>query len=79
MKELRQAKGMKGFIIKDPIDGRIIFMRYEKGEPVEYEIWHSDLEVEIVDNEAAVKERPDKTDPEEYFVIDHSNRTLGKK
>ena len=72
---VRLARGTRGFLLR-PIDddGRITYgFRIYAGDHSfrDYELLHSDLEVEIVDDEATFYEDEDAP------RLDHSPKTLG--
>lgn len=67
----KSAKGLKGFLIHGM--GGLMFRVYDPNEEegfVDYDIWHHDLEIQIIDDDSVI--RDDK-------AIDYSNQTLGYK
>lgn len=73
------ARGTRGFLLRSiNSDGssRYLFRVYGVGHSFrDYELLHSDLEIEIVDEEAVLYEREDELEAR----LDHSPRTLGRE
>jgi len=67
----QSATDLEGILIRD-IDGNYYFRVYEDGEFTDYKIYHHDLKIKILDNDAVIY----KNNDENY--IDYSLRTLGK-
>ncbi|MFV9646149.1 MAG: hypothetical protein ACNYWU_10030 [Desulfobacterales bacterium] len=69
----KKIQNLKGFLCKS-LEGKFFFRTYkEDGSFNDYEIYHSDLEIEILDTDAYIYDR--KGD----LYIDHSPKTLGKE
>ena len=69
--KVRSARGTRGFLLRS-LDGAYFFRIYEQdGSFRDYKLSHSDLEIEIVDDEATFYE------DDEQPRLDHSPRTLG--
>lgn len=72
----KPAKGTKGFIMFD-VDGVPFFRVYTapgSGAYIDYDILHSDLEVEILDEFAVFRETENGHGPS----LDYSDRVLGR-
>lgn len=73
--KVKMADGVTGHLIFAHGTGKHYFRVYDKsrgGSFTDYDIWHSDLVVTIVDNEAYFYEREDGR-----MILDHSPATLG--
>lgn len=73
------ARGTRGFLLRsiDDTGGLRYFFRVYGADHSfrDYELIHSDLEIEIVDEEATFYEAEDGRDA----LLDHSPRTLGRE
>ena len=78
-RKMSLARGTRGFLLRsNDSDGslRYFFRVYGAGHSFrDYELLHSDLEIEIVDEEATLYEREDGLEAR----LDHSPRTLGQE
>jgi hypothetical protein len=69
--KIQQANNLKGFLCRS-IDKQYFFRTYNPdGTFTDYELYHSDLEIQILDSDAYIYEKNG-----EYY-IDHSPQTLG--
>jgi len=69
----RSARGTRGFIMSDPGSSAYFRVYNEDGSFTDYDLFHSDLEVMITDEDAMFKGEDIK---EPY--LDYSNQTLGE-
>jgi len=68
---VRPARGTRGFLLRS-VDGTYFFRIYGADRSFrDYALQHSDLEIEIVDDEATFYE------DDEHPKLDHSPQTLG--
>lgn len=71
MMDVRPARGTRGFLLRS-LDDEYFFRIYgADGSFHDYALWHSDLEIEIIDEEATFYE------DDERPRLDHSPKTLG--
>ena len=80
--KVKNAKGQKGFLLYEG-DGRYAFRVYDKSHPdgfIDYNIYHNDLEVEIIDELATfyypVNQMDFANQPAPY--LDNPPETLGR-
>ncbi len=67
----QKIEKLKGILCRS-VEGRYFFRTYnEDGTFTDYELYHTDLEIEISDSDAYIYERNGE------LHIDHSPRTLG--
>ena len=66
-----KIKNLRGFLCKS-FEGKFFFRTYnEDGSYIDYEICHSDLEIQILDKDAYIYTRDGN------YCIDYSPKTLG--
>ena len=66
-----KIQNLRGFLCKS-IEGKFFFRTYnEDGSFIDYEICHSDLEIQILDKDAYIYAS------DENYCIDYSPKTLG--
>lgn len=69
------AKGVRGVLIST-LNGGFAFRVYKEDHSfVDYDLFHNDLEILIVDDKASLYE-DQKNDA---FILDHDSKTLGIK
>lgn len=74
---VKPAKGTKGFLMFDAEDGMPFFRVYNSpgsGAFIDYDILHSDLELEILDDFAVFRETENGHGPS----LDYSDKVLGR-
>ena len=76
-KSCKPAKGMKGCIISS-LDNKHFFRVYsdDKSSFIDYKLWHSDLQVQILDEDATLYEVTNRGGSDDH-ILDHSPQTLG--
>jgi len=69
----REAKGTEGFLMNEVGDKPYFRVYKSNGEFVDYDIFHSDLQITVTDDDAFFKGE-DIAEP----YLDYSNKTLGE-
>ena len=72
--KIKPANGVKGFLIYVHRVRQYMFRVYGDGGFIDYDLQHTDLAIQIVDEDSAFYENTDGT-----FSLDHAPDTLGIK